>query len=103
MDLNAKPVVITPEPGAEKWVAQLLLSLADSPYEVSTRAWPTFGFVVGQDLFERFEAAAGAEHDVSVAEPGASASLPNGSNAAVTSGTAVNVARKRGRPKKNPE
>lgn len=49
-------VIITPEPGQHKAIAQLLLSVADTPYQVRSVMTPAQGFEVPEALFDKFEA-----------------------------------------------
>lgn len=50
-------VIVHPEDGWMKEVAQELLSLAESPYEVEYVMWPRPGFRVPDYVFEAFEKA----------------------------------------------
>lgn len=54
---DAVDVIITPERGRVKEIAQLLLGLADHPNQVKPVSWPTTGFQVSKELFDEFEAA----------------------------------------------
>jgi hypothetical protein len=61
-------VTIYPEPGNFPAVARGLLEAADHPRDVSYVSSPQAGFIVPQEVFERFEAAApsldeGAQQD----------------------------------------
>lgn len=49
-------VIITPEPGLQREIGQRLLALADSPYDVQWVTWPSAGFSVPLELFNRFDA-----------------------------------------------
>lgn len=48
-------VIVHPEPGFEKQIAQELLGLADNPMQVEYVMWPRPGFRVPEELFDRFE------------------------------------------------
>lgn len=48
-------VIITPEPGRQKEIGQLLLTLADHPRDVQWVTYPVTGFSVPLDLFQRFD------------------------------------------------
>lgn len=48
-------MIITPEPGMHKEIAQVLLHLADDPNQVQTATTPSVSFVVPVELFKRFE------------------------------------------------
>lgn len=78
-------MIITPELGRHKEIGRLLLDLAEHPHEVQWVTWPNAGFQVSLELFEKFEAAGQAPAAVDKTEP------------------AVPVAKKRGRPRKNPQ
>lgn len=54
-------MIVTPEPGAEKFVARALLDLADSPYDVVPVTNPNIAFKVPAELFRRFELAMATE------------------------------------------
>jgi hypothetical protein len=54
-------MIVTPEPGSEKFVARALLDLADNPSQVQTVTNPNIAFRVPVELFRRFELAMGAE------------------------------------------
>lgn len=50
-------MLVIPEPGQLKPVAQLLLALADHPNQVAMVSSPQQGFAVPKELFDKFEAA----------------------------------------------
>lgn len=72
---DAMDVVITPEHGRVKEIAQVLLKLAAHPNDVQMVSWPAQGFRVSGDLFARFEYfmagedSAETESEPEVAEP----------------------------------
>lgn len=47
-------VIIHPEPGYTKAIAQELLELAESPYHVEYVMWPSVGFRVPEYLYDLF-------------------------------------------------
>lgn len=102
---NGEFVAVTPERGAEKWVAQELLALADNPFHVKTRVWPQLSFIVPRELFDRFQARMGADdtiEPIEAAEISAGTSrLPDGPNVVTAAETSAAVRRKPGRPRKN--
>lgn len=84
-------VTITPAPASVKDVAKLLLSLADSPYDVQATMDPGLGFVVSRELFDKFEAAWKQE-----ARTGEPSQVVDGDESPVEE----TVQRKPGRPRK---
>lgn len=50
-------VIITPEDGKAAEIVRQLLQLADHPSQVRTVSWPSLGFLVPEELFDKFEAA----------------------------------------------
>lgn len=49
-------VTVYPEPGRFPEIARALLAVADSPRQVVSVSHPRAGFIVPQEVFERFEA-----------------------------------------------
>lgn len=66
-------VIIHPETGFEKVIAKELLALADNPMHVEYVMWPSPGFRVPEDLFDRWthltEEPVPADQTVTVAVP----------------------------------
>ena len=82
-------MIVHPDPGFEKVIAQELLALAESPYEVEYVMWPSPGFRVPTALFERWETIG-------------SDTVPESSQT-LEPEPEVPAKRKPGRPKKNTE
>lgn len=49
-------VIISPGKGKAKEIGKRLLELADSPYDVQWVTWPSAGFSVPLELFNKFDA-----------------------------------------------
>lgn len=113
-------VIVHPEPGFEKVIAQELLALADSPYQVEYVMWPKPGFRVPEWLYEVFsefqEKATELEENAATVIADVIAALETGSMpvffevpaevaAQINPGEVIEVPAKRkpGRPKKNTE
>lgn len=62
-------VIITPEPGRQKEIGQLLLALADNVRDVQWVTWPAAGFQVSTELFARFDAVGKEEGDAEEEAP----------------------------------
>jgi hypothetical protein len=81
-------VIIVPERDRRKEIGQALLELADHPSQVQWVSWPQGGFQVSRELYQQF---AGQEESPVVqgeAEKATDSHFP--------------VAKRRGRPRKNP-
>lgn len=96
-------VIVHPEPGFLKDVAQELLSLTANPYDVEYVMWPTPGFRIPEELLEMWESLTRPDpatgNDAPVGHPNLRA-LGEGRDEAVR---VEPVKRKPGRPKKNTE
>lgn len=62
-------VTVIPEKGNFPAVAQALLEAADHPSQVQMVTYPAAGFLVPEDVFERFEAANSAEGEAEQETP----------------------------------
>lgn len=83
-------VTVYPEEGEMGRIAKALLAVADHPYDVRTVSNPRMGFIVAEELFERFHALeqqAWEAEDESDTEPVREHET---------------VPKRRGRPRKNP-
>lgn len=80
-------VTVYPEEGEAPRIARALLAAAEHPRQVSVVSHPRFGFIVPEDVFERFEAGQSAEQVSVVGSSEVPAEEP----------------KRRGRPRKNPD
>lgn len=113
-------VIVHPEPGFLKDVAQELLALTANPYDVEYVMWPEPGFRVPEWLFDKFEVRQVGDVGAQIADIIGALVDPNSPNpvifevpAEVAAQMAVGdfvevpvvepVKRKPGRPKKNTE
>lgn len=90
MDIKAT-VAVYPEEGEFPRIARELLAVADSPRDVLTVSNPRMGFLVPEDLFERFQAAEQERWEQADLVEHPEAVVPQ-----------AELPKKRGRPRKNP-
>lgn len=92
MDVTAT-VTVYPEEGEFPRIARALLAVADSPAQVQVVSHPQMGFVVPEEVFDRFQAAEQADWEA-------------GDDSSVTSDPAPQAdlvtPKRRGRPRKHP-